>query len=254
MTEIRRAAAAWRAWGAAGVLAVVILLMSAPTAAACVLGTPSDWTFKDGVSVAFVGKVVAARDEPELVFPRVEITLEVEDVIAGDPASRVTIGPAGFYCQTLVYEIGDVVVVAGGAPADGSFAYDEFAPGPPYNKYNVAVWGPFNRPVEDIGPTLGGEPVGSDLAELVARLEALPDTAMLGGGSPATAIGSVLVVAAAMAAATGLVRRFGRRPRKDAQPILTVRRPVTANLQRQSRSPGRMVCHRWRALACSWRR
>jgi len=172
-----------------------------------------DWTFKHGVSVAFVGRVVAVRDDPDLVFPRVEVVLDVEDVVVGQPSERVTIGPAGSYCQTLLYEIGDTLVVAGGAPADGSFVYDEFGPGPPYNKYNVAVWGPFNRPVDDIGPTLGGEPVGDDLAELIAMLDALPDTALADSGSTVIAMGLVLLVAAVAITTAAMASRGSTRDR-----------------------------------------
>lgn len=198
---------------AATILAAAISLSNAPQAEACVLGTPLDWTFKHGVSVAFVGRVVAVRDDPDLVFPRVEVVLDVEDVVVGQPSERVTIGPAGSYCQTLLYEIGDTLVVAGGAPADGSFVYDEFGPGPPYNKYNVAVWGPFNRPVDDIGPTLGGEPVGDDLAELIAMLDALPDTALADSGSTVIAMGLVLLVAAVAITTAAMASRGSTRDR-----------------------------------------
>lgn len=187
-------------WGriAAAIVASCSLLVLLPDRAwACLpLDPPSDWSFSEGLAVGFVGHVVEVRDDSRLSVPRTEVIIEVDHILAGTPTARVSIIRGEPYCDSLPYEIGDRLVVAGGRQVGDDYWYEEFGLGPPYNRYNVAVWGPFNRAVEDLGPTLYKDPVGSDIDSLVARLEVLPNTAVRAAVHASAEVGIVVAVVA----------------------------------------------------------
>ena len=157
-----------------GTLLLLASMVNPGAALACLpYEAASNFSFTDGLSLAVVGRVTEVLDEG--LQERASVIVTVGTIIAGTPGLTVEVAmdPEGG-CTHPPGEIGDLMVVAAGAPGADYGVFAAWSGGP-LSPYNSAQWivGPDGG--IGSGPTLDGREFAS-LNDLELALRSWPNT------------------------------------------------------------------------------